>query len=800
MSDPPPAQGRHQRPSLAARLSLISLPWLFLLFWIWLLWLLGRTLSQLVPAALNLDPAALLLWLTLGPMTLHLAQAPFHRPRKPSGPPVFLRPRLFSGPLVFLPLTGPGRLETGPAFSAVAGPGDQARLLASAEARLKCTPPAGRLSLMLAGRSPLDLAFRAILTRWPRPLAAPIRLLHLMMSPSRQLTRLWGYLSFLAWKAGADPGPADDLTLYKRHSAWDLHRRARIMARPEADEDDAAAARRLISLKARLAYIHGRPGYGTQIGEAGPEPETGSEWPKDGRIWLNPRYRGAFLDLPVTLYAAAPAELYALGRPEKDLNFFYPPELARELENLAELAGEREFLAELLAGEDEDSLIWLDGRLLPAWSLAAELKDLENQYERALKRIHIHNARCRAAHLAASAGLGPDWPEALRGWGALLWLAEHGRRALTQARDDLRKASFKPPAAAGGPAEKFYAVSSDLAGRLADLEQSITLNLAPPTPANWSQWRTAWPAAWAGLDQVLGELRDRALAGLLTVEDQVAGGRPQPAPSIPPAIEPAPFPPPSAPPRPLRVYYPSDRFKVGPARSALAALILALLLWQGWSQGLSRLIIHNGLSAAVTVSAGGRTVTVPPFSHRSIKLRPGVEYEFTAAAEGRPLENFRQRLLGPRPAREIYNVAGAAPLMEWRSPRSGQPGDSPELFLGRPRWLTTRATVLFKDPPGNRRALVLSGYGSAAPADMLAAFPDPDERAELARLHAPPTPPRDPRFLEWLALLDEEERQALIRERLPGLAAEQAAPPLPAAPPLEAPDMLELLEEPETHD
>jgi hypothetical protein len=203
--------------------------------------------------------------------------------------------------------------------------------------------------------------------------------------------------------------------------------------------------------------------------------------------------------------------------------------------------------------------------------------------------------------------------------------------------------------------------------------------------------------------------------------------------------------------------------KTGPGRAALAALALALLIWHGWTRGLSQVIIYNGLPMAVTVTANDRTVTVPPSDHQTIRLRPGAEYEFTAASDGRDLEQFRQHL-PPRPTREIYNVAGAAPLMEWWFPRAEEPGGSFELFLGRPRWLATRATVLFKEPSGDRRALVLSGYGDASPAEILAPFPDPYERAELARLHARHTSPDDPRFQVWLAILPEEDREALIRE------------------------------------
>jgi hypothetical protein len=278
-----------------------------------------------------------------------------------------------------------------------------------------------------------------------------------------------------------------------------------------------------------------------------------------------------------------------------------------------------------------------------------------------------------------------------------------------------------------------------------------------------------------------------ALAGLLTAEKQVAEGHSGPAPAAPATPVTADFPNPPAKPRPRRVHYPSAIFKVGPVSSALAALTLTLLVWQGWTQGLSQVTIYNGLPGAVSVTANGQTVNVPPFGHRAIRLRPGGEHEFTAAAGGRDLEKFWQRLT-PRPAREIYNVAGAAPLMEWWFPRAEEPGGSFEFFLGRPRWLVTKATVLFKEPSGDRRALVLSGYGHADPEELLAQFHDPAEQTELARPHAPHTPTNDSRFSAWLELLPPEERVALRRERLA-----QNPAGLDNEPPPEAPDLLELM-------
>ena len=766
------AAGRTKRPSPAARLFALGLTLLFLAFWAGLLGLMGRTLGQLVPAALALDPAALLLWLTLGPMTLHLAQAPFHRPRKPSGRPVFLALR--ESPLLFLPLASPGRLEPGPAFFAAAGPGDQARLLAEAEARLNYSGRLGRLSLLMADRSPLDLFLRR-LGRGPWPLALPARLFRLLASPTRQLMRLWGFIFFKAARAWADPGPADGLTVYKRQVAWSLWRQARSLDPPMEDETLDDQVRRLARLRARLARSCQDPQYGARAGEPWPEAAPAPGGPE--KAWLDPRYRGAFLDLPVTLYADDPAKLYAAGRFEKNPGFYYPPELAPEAEAAALMAAEGEFLARLLAVQAEDGLIRLDGRLWPSWDLAVELSHLESLYNRAMKRIFTHHARCRAAHLAEAEARGPGWPEALSDWGALLWLAEHGRQALTRAREDLQSALASPRVFPRAAAEKFYAVWADLKGRLAGLDRLPPVDLDPPAKANWPRWRSAWPAAWAGLDRVLARLRDQALTGLLAAEDQVAAGRAGPAASPPRAPVTADFPTPADRPRPLRVYYPSTRFKAGPVGSALAALTLALLLWQGWTRGLSEVTIYNGLPAAVTVSADGRAVTVPPADHRTIRLRPGVEHEFTAAVGGWVIETFRQSP-APGPAREVYNVAGAAPLMEWWFPQDEN--GSPELFLGRPRWLTTRATVLFKNPSGDRRVLVLSGYGHAGPEEMLAPFHDRDERAELARLHARHTHLTDPRFQAWLDHLPENEREAMILEGLSRAQAGEEPPPDPS--------------------
>jgi hypothetical protein len=137
-----------------------------------------------------------------------------------------------------------------------------------AEARLRYG--GGHLAFLMADRSPLDMILRT-LRRGPWLFSVPASLIHLLTSPTRQLMRVWGFLFFRAREAWTDPGPAGDLTLYKRRLAWDLWRRSWAMAPPEEDETEADEVRRLSQLRDLLAHIYQNPHYGAKIGEPWPE-------------------------------------------------------------------------------------------------------------------------------------------------------------------------------------------------------------------------------------------------------------------------------------------------------------------------------------------------------------------------------------------------------------------------------------------------------------------------------------------------------------------------------------------------
>lgn len=735
---------------------------IFLIFWAVLVRLAARTAHDILPAVLAGDPAALAVGLILTPWLFYLAQGLFYLPRRPSGPPLFIGERLFSAPLVFLPFPSRAKMETGPALEVLTTPEERAALLSEAEERLRSFNGAARLSLLLEARSPLDLILTRLSGRSP-VVAWPAALIYLIMGPARQLMRLWGFIFFLIWRAWDDPGPESEALAEKRDAAHDLENRL-----PEAEplEPPVEEAVRLRRILAALRRVYHNPAYGGAA-DAAEDEAAGALYRKP---YLAPRYYGLYLDLPLALAAATVAEMYDGGN-EEDPSVFYPPELGAEVERAALLKARRDRLKELAAQAPPDGLVRFGGRLAPSRLLRAEARDCQVELDRLYKRLAAHHRRCRSSHLAAAVRRGAVRPEALRSLAGLIHRAEHERRTLTLAIDAFLSAldPRTPPAAEasdlGGllsPARALPAVIRDIHGRLsrlalpAELEARDGLAPAvepPPGGLDPDSWINVWEPLAVNLFSVLETLRDQALSRLIKMEESLeAAAAPDEAP-VPvfqaeaeddyPALKPEP------PPREMSRST-AEALGAGFGRSAAALAVMALLLWQGQTVGHSRVVVYNGLGLEVTVAAGGRSLRLEPFGHGFFKLPPNRVYEVTAsAADGRPLESFKQRL-APRPAVEVYNIAGAAPLMEWRSPPGGEAGR----FLGRPRWLLTEAEVLFRQPPPGRAGkLVLSGYGDVSPAEMLDSFESRAVRDELIRLHATWDAPDSPWFRDWQALL-----------------------------------------------
>ncbi len=797
------AEPRNSRRAFGAGPALAAC---FLAAWLGLAAVLWGTLARLWPSLVQGDPTSGIAGALLFLLGLHLVQGVWYCPRRPSAPPVFIRERFFSAPVVLLFLPAGRGVETGPALAAAATAEEREALLAAAEARLAGWTLIPRLTLLLDNRSPLDLGLRALAGALPRPLTWPVRLFSLILSPSRQFLRLWGFIFFRAWQAWGDPGPVDELTDHKRRVAFDLFRRATELAGSGGDPPTAVELARIL---AALRRVYHDPEYGQGPGQiaagAWPAPETvvGGEGLYTAPH-LNPRYGGVYLDLPAALGGRTVEELFGQSRGESP-DLFYSPELGREVQEAALAATERDRLKFLLAERRDEGILWLDGRPVPTWRVESAIFDLEDRLEQARKRVAAHHRRCRGSHLAVARRAGQGWPEALLGLAGLVHFAEHGRQTLDLARADFylavgalrgegRRFGAGAPTRAGhdpGPPQApamvsvavgLFTVIRDLADRLARLELTPEMevrpgtpgpaaSLAPPGALNLKSWLDDWSEAADELSDILEKLRLKALAALLAAEEcldrfsssGVPLGTAPPAPA-PAADYPAPFRPPEP---PERVYSPAGRLGVGFGRCLLAGLILALLSWQARELGQSRLVIYNGLGRTVTVTVDGRDLTVAPFGHaQGPGLRPGRVVRVLAAAGGRPIEEFSQRTAAT-PGQEVYNVAGAAPLMEWRNTLTPNRDDNVGgRFLAHPRWLTTRATVLFRTPPPDREALVLSGYGDSAPGEILDALATDQERRDLILLRARWDSPLSSWFRSWQALVPQEDSARVLLQRL----------------------------------
>ncbi len=769
------------KPRARHRLMAGALGAAFIASWAALAGGLFLTCERLRPACSSGDPAAWAVVAVLLPLAVFLVQGLWYVPRRPVGSPVFLRETGPAGPLVFLPLPFRSGAEAGPAFEAVTEPAEREALLAEARRRAGW-PLSARLALLLEARSPLDLLFSGPAAGSQTWLARPARLIDQFFGPARQFLRLWGYYFFLAWRSGDDPGPVGEMTAEKRGRAGDLVRRAETLA----------AGADLERVRGALVRTYGR-------GETSPAEPDGQAGGLLNEPWLAPRYRGVYLDFPVTSAARTVDELYD-GRGEEDPSLFYPPELGLEVELAARLMADRRRLAEISAARGTGGLVRLEGRLLAPWELAGAMFDLDDRIWRLGQRVAAHHRRCRSSHLAAARRCGKGWPEALRGLAGLVFFAEHCRDGLERARDESASGLTGPDPLKA--AVRLHRALEDVRSHLAGLDLPDSLEArAPefdwgaawpaPTSSGLQAWRREWPGWLNRLDQALIHLKNRALTALLAAEDRVAGadastvGEP-PEWVAPPAVPFGPEPrrgqlPPGhglvaaagadiqslsffrPPEPPARVYFPAERFGIGLAPSLLAALVLGLFLWQGQTVGRSHLVVYNGLDREVTVSLNGRRLVLAAYGHERLALWPGREYRVVAAAGGRVVEAFSRRL-EPRPATEIYNVAGASPLMEWWT--SGSPAGR---FLGRPRWLTTSARVFFREPApdGETPELVLSGYGDSPPGEMLAAFADERDQDELVRLHARWDRPGSRWFWKWhLLALGRPDQAGLLLERL----------------------------------
>jgi Zn-dependent protease with chaperone function len=514
------------------------------------------------------------------------------------------------------------------------------------------------------------------------------------------------------------------------------------------------------------------------------------------------QYRGVYLGRPLTREVARPEELYesVLDHAEvrKALSALYPDELPDHLQRLRELIEERVALQALREKvyRATGGRIVHRGREISRVELPAAIRQVMAEEKQVRQAIVAHDRQCRSVHLAAAAGLGGGWKEYLAGLIGVLHYAEHTLADLQDMHGLL--GNVVAVVTADGKVSKkelkrLVAVANNLHGVFAHIHEqksSVALDeslrkrldltawsdaleefkLPPATDDNINDWMNAidgWVNATAA---ALGALESSALEQLLLVESDIArhthaGTIPEPAPA--PSAIPAKYP-------TLLVGRERERQKrldwwsrfqtadgLGPliARLLVAGAIVAAVL--GTSAGVattSSVSVHNGLGVATSVRVGGRLVHVAPFSSSTIEieLAPGMAIEARTAG-GELIERF-EPAIGLRTQHYVYNVASAAPLVEWPAEYGSAVKQEPR-FLGAPRWTTSSVDVFFAEPPqsiqtkgGGGTRWVLTGLGDQ-PEEAAKLFKSEDELSRAAMAHAKWDDPSLPTTAQWQALV-----------------------------------------------
>lgn len=469
----------------------------------------------------------------------------------------------------------------------------------------------------------------------------------------------------------------------------------------------------------------------------------------DRRVF-EPRYRGVYLERSPVLRAADAASLFG-ERPEA------PPQRAAVLNELT--------------------------RLYPSRLRQAD------EAEKA-----AHDDACRRAHLAAARSLGLDWEKYLQRLIRLLHYATHTSADLSDAYDCWRsevavalasrrvtKRAQLRLARAGAELhavlERVHSqrrkvkIPAAVADRLGVVHWDELLrerfDLKPPAEDAALEWFRLGESWFREYSAVVGALRDDALEALLDAEDWVAENfrkgirlsAPSPA-SVPkryvtrvPGSE-----------RERSERLPVwDRFLLGKGlvpgtlRFGVAGSILACVAGFSGMGASSDVVVLNGLGCPVSVDIGDRQVTLEPGRSERVRVTALQSLRIDAKAYGETIDSDTFHIEQPGGV-YVYNVAGAASLMESTVSYGSAHATKPSRLLGAPRWYVSKAEYTLEKPPetlsvgsGGVQRQVIEALDSTS-ARLLLSTAEADEQQRMIEAHATWDAAESVSLREWLTL------------------------------------------------
>lgn len=533
------------------------------------------------------------------------------------------------------------------------------------------------------------------------------------------------------------------------------------------------------------------------------------------RKYYDPAYRGAYVHRSPVRHAHSYPELYlesAPFDPQYTLSQLYPDALFQQLAQLRRLEREETLLQSLIDRHTTppDGILRFRGQQVKRRDLPKLMRELKAEVAEMATRVANHDRLCRTVHLKLAEKLGNGWPEYLRGLAAILHYADHTRADLEDARRALNTTVAAATAGrriSGDGRAKVMRAANHLYGQMDSAKvQSmfVTLDEELLRRTDLRQWRKAFAylelsipqSNWLGewLDNVDGWLSQltgpldmlykEALECLLLAEErvaQMATGQAETE-SAPAASEISRFDYPVLTPGNERKPDVSlswwDRFMAAEgslataARLLVAGSIVGLVLGMGTHVSDNTVTAYNGLATPVDILVNGNTHRLDAGMATVFSIPADYDQPIiTRAANGALIENFTPDI-GKANAHYFYNVASASPLVEWTA-SYGVASTSENRPLGTPRWGTTVADDIFREPPaqvssksGTTRN-VLSGVTQLIPQDQLGMVSSPEEQAALIKTHLRWDEPDSPMLAFWLISGTKlPEFQTLIEQRL----------------------------------
>ena len=516
------------------------------------------------------------------------------------------------------------------------------------------------------------------------------------------------------------------------------------------------------------------------------------------REFFKSHYRGIYFGRSTVRHAAEVGPLYTeVGDASAvTLATLYPESLAAEMERLRMLEKEKAQLNGLLRRtvQPPGGVIQHRGKLLNRSGLPLAILQVERDLAKVREALQAHDRQCRSLHRAAAASVGEGWPAYLQGLLAALHFADHTEdnlrdlqgllsntvNVVTATRKVNKKGIARIVHDGNALREAIAKVFDDAPGvqldeallqRLGATSWSAVLGelkLPGVSSDNVSDWLNAvdsWVDHTAG---ACGTLRSNALEQLLVSEAAVAAhlragtsAGVAPAASVVPAVY-ATLRPGAERQRQTQLdwwgrFQTADGVLPASARIVVAGGIVAAVLGLGGTVGNASVTVYNGLARVVIVKVGKAapvSVAALGSTTQPIAAEEGVRIE-TRSAEGQLIESFDADAHGSF-GQFIYNVAGAAPLVEWTA-AYGNATAPPERVLGAPRWSSSSAAFVFTEAPksvstkgGGATREVLSGLGDAPPSQQLGMLPDQAQGLTLATAHARWDALSSPHLAQWL--------------------------------------------------